>query len=347
MFDAIQAEPGLELMLVVAGAHLSPALGLTVNEIEADRRNIGARVEMPLDDDTGTSCAIAMGRGTIGFAQAYAQLRPDILLVLGDRYEMHAAAAAAVPMNIPMAHIHGGELTFGAIDDSFRHSITKMAHLHFVTTKDYGRRVIAMGEEPWRVTVSGAPSLDKLARQKLPDRQAIEQRFSIPLDPAPLLVTYHPETRQQIAGYGIEELLAALAGTDRPMVFSAPNADPGQQAVRTAIDAFMRGRANAYFVENFGYEYYFGMLASAAAMVGNSSSGLVEAPSFRLPTVNIGDRQKGRTRAANVLDTPAERSAIAKALTTALSPDVPAQARRSGEPLWRRPRQRKDRCGVA
>jgi UDP-hydrolysing UDP-N-acetyl-D-glucosamine 2-epimerase len=325
VFNAIERDDNLELVVIISGSHLSAAHGLTVKEIEADNRNIGACVEMLLAGDTPLSCAMSMGLGTINFAQAYARIAPDIVLVLGDRFEMHAAAVAAIPMNIPIAHIHGGELTFGAIDDILRHSITKLSHLHFAATEEYGKRIISMGEEPWRVTISGAPSLDKLAARPLPTRSEISQRFGISLDRPPLLVTYHPETRSANAtSDDLRELLAALHETRLPVVFSAPNADPGQQAIRDAITAFVASHDEAYFIENFGASFYFGMLAQAVAIVGNSSSALIEAPSFCLPAINIGSRQKGRTRAANLVDVPAERSAISAAISRAISPEFRA-----------------------
>ncbi len=247
----IQADPDLGLHLIVSGMHLSAEFGSTVKTIEADGYPIGDRIEMLLSSDSPEGIAGSMGLGTMGMAQAYARHRPDILVVLGDRFEMHAAAVAALPFKIPVAHIHGGELTEGAIDDALRHSLTKLSHLHFVSTQEYCDRVVQLGEEPWRVVISGAPGLDNLKETKLLGKAELAKRLDFPLDHPPLLV---------------------------------------------------KGRSSARIVDNLGTEAYFSLMAIGAAMLGNSSSGIIEAPSFKLPVVNIGTRQQGRVRAANVID---------------------------------------------
>ena len=313
----IVATPGLQLQLIVAGAHFVEKFGNTVTAIERDGYPIAARVPLPEDSDTPLATAKAMGLATAAFAEAYAQLQPDILLLLGDRFEMHAAAVAAVPFALPIAHIHGGELTLGAIDDAFRHSITKLSHLHFVSTESYARRVMQMGEEPWRVTVSGAPALDHLRGMQLAPLAEFATRHQLPLTEPPLLVTFHPVT---LGAEPIEELLAALATTDRPILFTLPNADHGHQAIIRQIHDFTATHPRAHAVANLGTRDYFSAMAFAAAMVGNSSSGIIEAASFELPVVNIGRRQEGRTRARNVIDVGCSREEITYGLARALAP---------------------------
>ncbi len=307
----IAQDPDLKLHLIVAGMHLSPDFGLTVRIIEKDGFEIGDRVEMLVASDSPEAIAESMGQGTIGYAKSYARLRPDILLVLGDRFEMHAAVVAALPFNIPVAHIHGGELTEGAIDDALRHSITKMSHLHFVTTEEYGDRVVQMGEEPWRVVVSGAPSLDNLGSVEFLDSQALESRFGLDLTTPPLLVTYHPVTLEyQDSESQVKELLAALDTCGLPIVFTQTNADTGGRVVGDLIQEFVASHPQARMADNMGTQGYFSLMTQASAMVGNSSSGIIEAPSFRLPVVNIGARQHGRVRAANVIDVGYSREEV-------------------------------------
>ncbi len=320
LLRAITADPDLKLLLFVSGAHLSERFGNTVSAIEADGFPIAERVEMLLPSDAPETVAESMGCGTAGFARAFARTRPDLLVVLGDRFEMHAAASAAVPFTIPMAHIGGGELTEGAIDDSFRHSLTKLSHLHFVYTEEFARRVVQMGEEPWRVRVCGALSLDNLDHVKLLDRSELEKRFGLQLDEPFLLVTYHPVTLEtDDLERQIRELLAALEASGMRVVFTMPNADAGNSAIRRGLGDFVRDQARAQVVENMGTQGYFSAMKLAAAMVGNSSSGILEAASFALPVVNIGTRQKGRPRARNVLDVGYGRQEIAAAIQRAVS----------------------------
>ncbi|MBI4280136.1 MAG: UDP-N-acetylglucosamine 2-epimerase (hydrolyzing) [Armatimonadetes bacterium] len=318
----IQEQPDLRLHLMVSGMHLSPEFGLTVEVIEADGFVIGDRVEMLLSSDTPEAIAKSMGLGTIGFAQAYARCRPDILVVLGDRFEMHAAALAALPFKIPIAHIHGGEITEGAIDDALRHGLTKLAHLHFVATEEYARRVRQMGEEPWRVVVSGAPSLDNLGGITLLEPQDLAARYGLPLDEPPLLVTYHPVTLEyEQIEWQVRELLGALETFDLPVIFTRPNADTGGRIIARLIREYIEARPGARLEDTLGTQAYFSMMAAAAVMVGNSSSGIIEAPSFGTPVVNIGSRQAGRIRAPNVIDVGYERGEIAVAIRRALSPE--------------------------
>lgn len=318
----IKAEPELKLHLYVTGMHLSPEFGYTVDQIVADGFTVDTRVEMLLSGDTPGVISKSMGIGTMGFAQAFSQFKPDILVVLGDRYEMFSAALAALPFKIPLAHIHGGEVTQGAIDDALRHAMTKLSHLHFVSTEVYKQRVIQMGESPWRVTISGAPGLDNLKQMKLLSRQEFSDRYQIPLDEPFLLVTYHPVTLEyENTAQQIGELLAALDQVGYPVVFTLPNADTNGRVIIDNIRQYQQTHANnAYIVENFGTQGYFSCMAYAAAMVGNSSSGIVEAASFKLPVVNIGSRQKGRAQAANVCDVDYSQEAILAGIKRVLAP---------------------------
>ena len=318
VLQRIRADGSLRLVLFVGGAHLSPELGFTVREIEGDGFTDLERVEHAAEDDAPLAAAQSMGRATIGFAAAFSRRRPDIVLVLGDRFEMHAAASAAVPLRIPLAHIHGGESSEGAFDEALRHSITKLSHLHFAATEAYARRIVRMGEEPWRVHVTGAPALDQLRDfQPLADEE-LAARFGVDLSRATLLVTFHPPTLEP-DGARVCELLAAVADSGFAAVATYPNADPGYRDVLEPL----RERADAdpafRLVPNLGTRAYFTLLGRCAAMVGNSSSGIVEAPWFALPVVNVGSRQDGRLRAANVIDCPPERDAILAAIRRATS----------------------------
>ncbi len=317
----IQTEPDLCLGLFVGGMHLAPEFGRTVDTIEADRFSIDAQVEMLLSSDTPEGIAKSMGLGVIGFAQAYARSRPDILVVLGDRFEMHAAALAALPFKIPVAHIHGGEVTQGAMDESLRHSLTKLSHLHFVATEEYAHRVEQLGEEPWRIAVSGAPGLDNLQTVSLLEPSELSARCGMPMIPPPLLVTFHPVTLEyEQAEWQARELLAALDAAGLSVIITMPNADTGGRAILRLIKEYIPNHPHSRLVENLGTQVYFSLMAVAAAMVGNSSSGIIEAPSFALPVVNIGTRQEGRVRAANVIDVGYERTAILEGIRRAITP---------------------------
>ncbi len=321
LLKAISAEPQMTLQLIVTGQHLAPEFGLSVRQIEAEGWPIAARVEMLLSSDTPQGAAASNALGQAGLAQAYAALAPDLLVLLGDRYEMLGAALAALPFNLPVAHLHGGELSLGAMDDAARHALTKLSHLHFVACAEYARRVAQMGEEPWRVTVCGALSLDNLAAMELLSRAQLEAELDLSLTPAPLLITFHPATRQPgQAAAQMEELLQALEGTARPLIFTLPGADPEGRGLAAQVKAFVETHAQAHLRDNLGSLRYFSLMKHAAAMAGNSSSGIIEAPSLGLPVVNIGDRQEGRLRGTNVIDAPPQAAAIAAALARALDP---------------------------
>jgi len=299
----LQKDPDIRLHLMVTGMHLSPEFGSTVEQIEKDGFEIGERVEMLLSSDSPEGIAKSMGLGIIGFSNAYSRTQPDILLLMGDRFEMHAAAAAALPFNIPVAHIHGGELTEGAIDDSMRHAITKMSHLHFVSTETYGRRVVQMGEEPWRVIVSGAPSLDTLINFTPLCPTELNDRLGVNLSKPTLLVTFHPVTRAyQDTEWHASELLSALDSSGMNVIFTFPNADTAGRSIIRLIEEFTSSHQTSKIAMNAGPSGYYSLMKHSAAMVGNSSSGIIEAASFGLPVVNIGDRQKGRITDLNVID---------------------------------------------
>ena len=330
---AIRDRQDLSLRILVSSAHLAPEFGYTVTQIEQEFP-IAERIPTLLSSDTPGSVARSTALGVIGFAQAFERERPDLLLVLGDRFDMFAAALAALPFNIPVAHIHGGELSEGAIDDALRHSMTKLSHLHFVTTETYAGRVRQLGEESWRVVVSGAPALDHLREMKTLTRDELQQRFGVQLDPAPLLVTFHPVTLEISDVLAqTRELLDAVADVGLPVLFTLPNADTNGRAVIAEIDRFVADqRVPAQIVTNFGTEGYFSLLRVVPAMVGNSSSGLIEAGSFGLPVVNVGNRQRGRVRGANVIDVGNERAAIAAAIRRAISPEFRRSIRDEANP---------------
>lgn len=321
LLRAIDAHPRLELKLIVAAAHLVAGFGDTASEIARDGFAAAAEVECTLAADRPGSLARAMGLATIGFARAYEDTRPDIVVLLGDRYEMHAAASAAVPFLVPLAHIGGGSTTRGAIDDVFRNSITKLSHLHFCETEEFGRQLQALGETPERIHLTGALGLDNLAGLPVLTPAELNARFGCIVDPAPILVTFHPETRAwEETEAHVASLLAALEAQPAPIVFTYPNADTAGQVIIREIEAFARRHPQRVsLVPHFGTAGYFSMMRHARAMVGNSSSGIIEAASFRLPVVDIGRRQEGRLAPRNVIHAPHDAAAIGAALARATS----------------------------
>lgn len=315
------SDPMMKPSLVVAGMHLSPEFGLTVRAIESEGFEIAEQIEMNLSSDSPQGIVKSMGLGMTGFAQIFSRWRPDILVVLGDRFEMYTAALSALPFKIPVAHIHGGELTEGAIDDALRHSITKLSHLHFVSMPEYADRVIQLGEEPWRVTISGAPGLDNLHSLRLLSREELYDRCGLRLEQPFLLVTFHPVTlEEEQAEWQVEELLAALDQSGLPVVLTSPNADTRARQVASRLRTFARERPSAQFITDLGTVGYFSTMALASGMVGNSSSGIIEAPSFKLPVVNVGTRQAGRIRAANVIDVDHTQTEILRGIRRAVDP---------------------------
>lgn len=321
---AIAAEPGFELQVAVTGMHLSPQFGLTVSAIEADGFPIVGRVESLLASDTGTGIAKSMALGTAGFADLLARAEPDLLVLLGDRYEMLAAANAALVMGVPMAHLCGGDVTEGAYDDSIRHALTKMAHLHFVTNAEAADRVIQLGEAPGRVHNVGSSGLDFVRNFERLDRAALASDLGIDVERPWLLVTFHPVTRDaRPSGEQLQALLDALEPllAGHSVIITQPNADNEGLTLTRQIEAWVADRPHAHLFASLGQTRYLSVMAEAAAVIGNSSSGLYEAPSFAVPTVNIGTRQQGRPRAASVIDCLPEREAIAAAIQQALAMD--------------------------
>jgi len=324
VMKAIKADPELTLQVVATGMHLSPEFGLTYREIEADGFIINRKVEMLVSSDTSTGVAKSIGLGTIGLSDALTDLAPDLVLLLGDRFEIFAAATAALAARIPVAHVHGGETTEGAFDESLRHAISKMALLHFVAASPYRQRVIQLGESPDRVFLVGGLGVDAILRQKLLDRADLEEALGFRLGRCNLMVTFHPATLDEAApGAQFEELLAALDRfADTHLIFTMPNADTGGREIIERVKQFVSARGNtAAAFTSLGQLRYLSCLRHVDAVVGNSSSGLLEAPSFGIATVDIGDRQRGRLRADSVICCAPERAAIVSAIQHALSPE--------------------------
>ena len=325
----LREDPEVELQMVVAGAHLSPWHGNTISEISADGIEINERVDMLLASDGPLAVTKSIGLGVIGFAEALRRLEPAIVVILGDRFEMLAAAQAALVLRIPIAHLHGGEATEGAIDEAIRHSITKMSHLHFVAAEPYRRRVIQLGEDPARVFNFGAPGLDHLTRTTFLNKADLEGFLELVLTPPTLLVTYHPVTlSDEDPSAEIHELVMALeAIPEATVIFTGVNADSGSTSIAKVIHDFAdRQYARVRLFESLGGLRYLSLMRMCNAVVGNSSSGIIEAPAFGVPTINIGDRQRGRLRADSVLDCSPDTGLILAALRQALSPDMQTKA---------------------
>ena len=324
LLKEIQEDDELTLQLIVTGMHLSPEFGLTYRQIEEDGFRIDAKIEMLLSGDTAAAVTKSMGVGLIGFADAYERLRPDIVVVLGDRYEIMAAAQAAMVARIPIAHLHGGESTEGAMDEAIRHSITKMAHLHFTATESYRRRVIRLGEHPDRVFNVGAVGLDHIVRLPLLSREQFEQSISFALGTRCFLVTYHPLTLGSTpSAESMRQLLTALDSfPDARIIFTKPNADPEGREMSRMIDEYVAARPErtVAFV-SLGQTRYLSALQHVDVVIGNSSSGIIEAPMFKTPTVNIGLRQAGRVKGESIIDCAESSEAIVQAVQQALSPD--------------------------
>lgn len=316
----LNEHPAIELVVFALGPHLSPQYGGTVAEIDRDGFPIKARIECLLSSDTDTGMAKTIGIAIQSLADALTAWRPDLLLLIADRYEMLAPASVAVAMRIPIAHIEGGEVSQGAIDDQVRNAITKLAHIHFTSTDTARRRVIAMGEEPWRVHHAGAPSLDHLRRSKLLTRTDLQNRLDLKLVDPTILVAWHPVTILKNTNAEADALFAALEQTPGQLIFVYPNTDAGSHALIERTRALVSSRPNAHLFVNLDAVTYWSLLGQVDAMIGNSSSGIMEAASFALPVVNVGMRQQGRERARNVIDGPADTLAISKALKRALSP---------------------------
>lgn len=313
----MREDPRIEPRLIVLGAHLADEFGQAVEEIERDGFHVDERIECLLSSDTDVGMAKTIGLATLGLADALGRRRPDLLLLIADRYEMLAPASVALSLRIPIAHIEGGEVSEGAIDDCVRNALTKMSHVHFTPTASAERRVLSMGEEPWRVHCVGAPSLDHLRRRELLSRQALERRLGHAIDERAILVAYHPVTVARDTLRETDALFEALSRLKRKVLFCFPNADAGSRALVQRARGFCdRVEGSALFV-NLNPLVYWSLLRAVSLMVGNSSSGIMETPSLELPTVNIGLRQEGRERAANIIDTAADPGKILEAVERA------------------------------
>lgn len=320
----IAADPDLELQLIVTGAHLSAAHGMTVKEIEAEGLSIAARAPIPLAQDNNAVVAHATGEAVSGIADAYEKLAPDLAVVLGDRFEILAAAVAALVMRVPLVHIHGGEVTTGAFDDSIRHAISKMASLHLVAAEPYRRRLIQMGEASDRVHNVGAPALEMIRNETRLSREALERELDVTFGRPLVLMTFHPATHAaQGAERELESLLQALDGfPDITLVITGVNVDPGSDALRKRITRWGSARKGpTHLFESLGRRRYVSLVALADAMIGNSSSGYIEGPAFGVPVIDVGDRQTGRLAAACIERVAADADRIAAALKRAFDPE--------------------------
>lgn len=326
VMQGIQDESDLALQIIATGMHLSPEFGLTYREIEKDGFQIDRKVEMLTSSDTPVGIAKSMGLGMIGFADALNELAPDLMVVLGDRFEIFSAVAAALVARIPVAHLHGGETTEGAFDESIRHAITKMSHLHFVAAEEYRQRVIQLGEQPQHVHLVGGLGVDSIKRLKLMDRAELEAALGFRLGRRNLLITFHPVTLESAtAADQLHELLEAVVDLkDTELIFTLPNADTDSRELIQLLEQFAARHAHAHVFASLGQLRYLSCMAHVDGVVGNSSSGLLEAPSFGIGTINIGDRQRGRLQAESVINCLPDRQSIARALGRLYSEDFRA-----------------------
>jgi len=326
--------PEFDIRVVVSGAHLSPEFGLTYKEIEQDGVNIDEKIEILLSADTPSAISKSMGLAIIGFADYFAKACPDMLVVLGDRYETLAVCCAAMNQRIPIAHLYGGETTEGAVDECIRHAITKLSYLHFTSTEVYRQRVIQLGEQPDRVFCVGAIGIENILNEKLLSKSELEEAIGFKLDKPYALVTYHPVTLEENKS---EEQFQALLNAcekqkDMKFIFSKANADANGRIINQMLDAFVREHENAISFDSLGTHRYLSALKYSAMVIGNSSSGLVEAPSFGIPTINIGDRQKGRLQAGSVINCEPFAEEISNAINKALSDEFKVIAKNTVNP---------------
>lgn len=339
LIDALHRDPDLTLQLIVTGSHLAEQFGHTVDQIRRDGFPITAEVPMIAADDSEWAMARSTGEGVIGIADTLNKLQPDIVVMPGDRFEILAAATAAMLMGVPIAHLHGGEVTEGAVDESIRHAVSKMSSIHFVSAGPYRQRLLRMGEDPSRVHAVGAPGLDHFTRTLLPSRQELLK--SVGLDPAKpfLLVTYHPATRGDNTPFDVvQQLTQALDRfANHQLLITKANADAGGRTINEALERYASASGGrAVLVASLGTARYLSAVTHAAALVGNSSSALIEAPAVGTPTVNIGPRQQGRLRAATVIDCAEDTYAIVDAINRVLAPGF-REATAKSEPPYGRP----------
>lgn len=321
LLKALKESEQCEAWLYVAGAHFSELTGNTVSEIEADGFKIRERVEMVPQSDRPGAIGVSVGVGTRCFADLFEKEVPDILVVVGDRTELLAVVTAALPFRIPVAHLSGGEISEGATDDMVRHAVTKMSHLHFPTNEQHGERICQLGEEASRVYAVGDPALDRLSEPAAMDRKQLEESLGMKLIQPVVVVTHHPLTQGEESHDEVEELISAMSAIEATWIITFPNADRGAQGIIDRLHEFTAKNERAVFLPSLGQERYYSLLGEADGMLGNSSSGIWESASFELPVVNVGDRQKGRMRECNVLDTVPERLEIELQLKRALAPE--------------------------
>ena len=316
VMEGISASSRLELQLCVTGMHLSPEFGMTALEIERDGFSIDSKVEMLLSSDTSSGISKSMALGLIGFGDEFQRLKPDLIILLGDRFEVFAAAAAATFARIPIAHLHGGEATEGLIDEPIRHSLTKMSHLHFVATDEYRKRVIQLGESPERVWRVGGLGIDNIKKLELLQKSDFEKSIGFSLGKRNLMITFHPVTLEEnTASEQMEELLAAINELkDTKVIFTMPNADTDGRELFRLIEKFTATNENSIAFTSMGQLRYLSCIKYVDAVVGNSSSGLIEVPSFQKPTINIGDRQRGRVKAGSVVDCSPDKESIKRTI---------------------------------
>lgn len=312
LMQLLRDDRDLNLQIVVSGMHLSSQFGSTWEIIEQDGFKINEKVEMLLDSDSTCGTVKSMALGMIDYCSVIERLDPDVIIILGDRFETFAFGSVAMLMSIPIAHIHGGELTFGALDDTMRHCLTKMSRLHFVTTQQYRKRVIQIGQHPDSVFYVGALGVDNISNLQLLSETQLQKELNIEFGKKNILVTYHPETAGGNSFEGIKALLAVVQDyEDAKVFFTGSNSDPGSRAIRQAINqAVSLNSDRMYYFESLGTLRYLSMLQYVDAVVGNSSSGIIEAPSFKIGTINIGDRQKGRICAESVINCDPDKNSI-------------------------------------
>jgi GDP/UDP-N,N'-diacetylbacillosamine 2-epimerase (hydrolysing) len=327
VMQGIKDDPELKLQVIATGMHLSPEFGLTYLAIEQDGFQVDRKVEMLTSSDTAVGVAKSMGLGMIGFADALNELQPDLIVVLGDRFEIFAAVSAALVARIPVGHLHGGESTEGAFDEALRHSITKMSHLHFVAAEPYRRRVIQLGEQPDRVFLVGGLGMDNIRRLQLLDRAALEASIDFKLAPKNLLITFHPVTLETAtAASQMEELLAALSELkETALIFTFPNADTDGRLLIKMVQEFVAQHDNSRAFTSLGQLRYLSCVACVDGVIGNSSSGIIEVPSFKKGTINIGDRQRGRLQAESVINCNPTNESITRALDRLYSAEFQAR----------------------
>jgi GDP/UDP-N,N'-diacetylbacillosamine 2-epimerase (hydrolysing) len=327
LMKAIKEDNDFDLQIIVTGMHLSPEFGLTYKVIENEGFTIDEKVEMLLSSDSEVGITKSTGLGMIGFADAFARLKPDLVILLGDRFEAFAAATAAFLAKIPIAHLHGGETTEGATDEALRHAITKMSYWHFTSTETYRKRVIQLGENPERVFNVGAIGLDNIKKIELADKKWLIDDLKFDIESLFLLITYHPVTLENnSAEEQFTELLTALDEfKNLKFIFTKPNADANGRVIIRLIDEYVnKNKEKAIAFTSLGQKRYLSLMQFTAAVVGNSSSGIIEAPSFNIPTVNIGDRQKGRVAAESVIQTQNNSNSIKNGINKAISIDFQA-----------------------